>query len=119
MGKKSKAEKRLAALEAASSKKLDREAKRALKKEKFLRNKVRFDAEFAGLTQQLAVFGLLVQDVAADGNCMFRAVADQMEGNQNRHGEYRQMAMDYVLNHREMFEAFIDEDDGPFEDVSI
>ena len=31
---------------------------------------------------QLASFGLTLRDAKADGNCMFRALADQLEGNQ-------------------------------------
>jgi len=38
---------------------------------------------------QLARYGLRVKETRPDGNCMFRAVADQMYGDQERHEEIR------------------------------
>jgi OTU domain-containing protein 3 len=33
--------------------------------------------------------GLKVQNINGDGNCLFRAIADQLEGDQEKHGFYR------------------------------
>ncbi len=38
--------------------------------------------------------GLTMKDVEGDGNCMFRAIADQLEGNENLHEKYRILALD-------------------------
>ncbi|XP_071724128.1 OVARIAN TUMOR DOMAIN-containing deubiquitinating enzyme 7-like [Rutidosis leptorrhynchoides] len=64
---------------------------------------------------QLDVFGLKIVQVAADGNCFFRALADQLEGNEEEHGKYRNMVVQYIVKNREMFEPFI-EDEVPFDD---
>jgi OTU domain-containing protein 3 len=44
-----------------------------------------------------------------------RAIADQLEGNEDEHNKYRNMIVLYIVKNREMFEPFI-EDDVPFED---
>lgn len=44
-----------------------------------------------------------------------RALADQLEGNEDQHGKYRKMVLQYILKNREMFEPFI-EDEVPFEE---
>ncbi|XP_039167477.1 OVARIAN TUMOR DOMAIN-containing deubiquitinating enzyme 7-like isoform X7 [Eucalyptus grandis] len=64
---------------------------------------------------QLDALGLKIVQVTADGNCFFRAVADQLEGNEEEHGKYRSTVVQYILKNREMFEPFI-EDDAPFEE---
>ncbi|KAG0586590.1 hypothetical protein KC19_2G102200 [Ceratodon purpureus] len=71
--------------------------------------------EIANLNQQLGLLGLKVVPVTADGNCFFRAVADQLEGNEEQHTKYRQMVVDYLQEHREDFEPFV-EDEVPFDD---
>ncbi|XP_058227730.1 OVARIAN TUMOR DOMAIN-containing deubiquitinating enzyme 7 isoform X2 [Rhododendron vialii] len=54
---------------------------------------------------QLDALGLKIFQVTADGNCFFRAFADQVEGNEEEHQRYRSM-----VNNREMFEPFIEDD---------
>lgn len=71
--------------------------------------------EIANLNQQLGLLGLKVVPVTADGNCFFRAVAEQLEGNEEQHSKYRQMVVDYLQEHREDFEPFV-EDEVPFDD---
>ncbi|OAY77428.1 OTU domain-containing protein 3, partial [Ananas comosus] len=46
-------------------------------------------------------------------NVACRALADQLEGNEEEHQKYRAMVVQYIVNHREDFEPFI-EDDVPF-----
>ncbi|KAI4385131.1 hypothetical protein MLD38_003190 [Melastoma candidum] len=72
----------------------------------------------ADLTQfrsQLDALGLKIVQVTADGNCFFRALADQLEGNEDEHSKYRSMVVQYIQRNREMFEPFI-EDEVPFEE---
>lgn len=67
------------------------------------------------LRSQLDALGLKIIQVTADGNCFFRALADQLEGNEEEHKKYRGMVVQYILNHRQDFEPFI-EDDVPFDE---
>ncbi|OIV93868.1 hypothetical protein TanjilG_05571 [Lupinus angustifolius] len=64
---------------------------------------------------QLDALGLRTVHVTADGNCFFRALADQLEGNEEEHRKYRSMVVKHILNNREMFEPFI-EDEVPFDE---
>ncbi|CAK7337707.1 unnamed protein product [Dovyalis caffra] len=64
---------------------------------------------------QIDALGLKIIQVTADGNCFFRGLADQLEGNEEEHGKYRSMVVQYIMKNREMFEPFI-EDDVPFDE---
>ncbi|XP_021752276.1 OTU domain-containing protein 3-like isoform X2 [Chenopodium quinoa] len=44
-----------------------------------------------------------------------RALADQLEGNEEEHEKYRRMVVQYIEKNRELFEPFI-EDDVPFDE---
>lgn len=65
--------------------------------------------------QQLDALGLKIIQVTADGNCFFRALADQLEGNEEEHEKYRNMVVHFIMKNREMFEPFI-EDEVPFDE---
>ncbi|CAM6033947.1 unnamed protein product, partial [Sphagnum compactum] len=71
--------------------------------------------DIANLNEQLDLLGLKVRSVTADGNCFFRAIADQLDGQEEQHATYRQSVVDYVQEHREEFEPFV-EDEVPFEE---
>ncbi|XP_075652820.1 OVARIAN TUMOR DOMAIN-containing deubiquitinating enzyme 7 isoform X2 [Castanea sativa] len=47
---------------------------------------------------QLDALGLKIVHVTADGNCFFRALADQLEGNEEEHKKYRGMVVEYIMN---------------------
>ncbi|CAH9069483.1 unnamed protein product [Cuscuta europaea] len=64
---------------------------------------------------QVEALGLKIIQVTADGNCFFRAVADQLEGCEDQHEKYRSMVVQYIRRNRERFEPFI-EDEVPFVD---
>ena len=70
------------------------------------------DAQFEAALEEL---GVRVVGVAGDGNCMFRSIADQIEGNANSHRRYRAAVVDFIRRHREEFEPFM-EDDEKFDD---
>ena len=57
-----------------------------------------------GFEAQLATLCLKIVPVAADGNCFFRAIVDQLEGHEEQHEKYR-----------EKFEPFV-EDDANFDE---
>ncbi|KAL9245804.1 hypothetical protein vseg_019411 [Gypsophila vaccaria] len=71
-------------------------------------------ASISEFRAQLDLLDLKIIQVTADGNCFFRALADQLEGNEELHEKYRNMVVQYIMKNREMFEPFI-EDDVPFE----
>ncbi|NXN18338.1 OTUD3 protein, partial [Indicator maculatus] len=67
-----------------------------------------------GLVRQLRALGLKLREVPGDGNCLFRALGDQLEGHSRNHLRHRQETVDYMIQQREDFEPFV-EDDVPFE----
>ncbi|KAL7231779.1 hypothetical protein ACSBR2_009919 [Camellia fascicularis] len=71
--------------------------------------------DISDIRAQLDAFGLKIIQVTADGNCFFRALADQLDGSEEEHEKYRSMVVQYILKNREMFEPFI-EDEVPFDE---
>ncbi|KAM4646724.1 OTU domain-containing protein 3-like [Amazona ochrocephala] len=67
-----------------------------------------------GLARQLWALGLKLREVPGDGNCLFRALGDQLEGHSRNHLRHRQETVDYMIQQREDFEPFV-EDNVPFE----
>lgn len=49
--------------------------------------------------------------MGGDGNCLFRSVADQLEGNEKLHRKYRQDAIDHITAHQDDFSPFIEDDE--------
>ncbi|CAD5221806.1 unnamed protein product [Bursaphelenchus okinawaensis] len=68
------------------------------------------ELELAFVERMKAVKGYVVKEVKGDGACMFRAVADQIYGDQEMHREVRRLCMDYVAKNRDHFSQFITED---------
>ncbi|XP_027193013.1 OVARIAN TUMOR DOMAIN-containing deubiquitinating enzyme 7 isoform X2 [Cicer arietinum] len=59
---------------------------------------------------QLDALGLRIVEVTADGNCFFRSLADQLEGNEEEHRKYRSMVVKHILDNQETFEPFIEDE---------
>lgn len=55
------------------------------------------------------VKGLEIRKMAEDGNCLFRAVADQVYGDAETYDMARQMCVDYMERERDHFSQFITE----------
>ncbi|CAL4124215.1 unnamed protein product, partial [Meganyctiphanes norvegica] len=72
------------------------------------------NTNFHSLKQQLVAMGLMLREIPGDGNCLFRALGDQLDGSPNYHAKHRQDVVGYMREHREDFEPFV-EDDVPFE----
>lgn len=70
-------------------------------------------AEFVSFSNQLQALGLKLREVPGDGNCLFRALGDQLEGHSRGHLRLRQETVQYMMSHRQDFEPFV-EDDIPF-----
>jgi len=47
--------------------------------------------------------------MAMDGNCMFRAIAHQLDNNVEEHFKYREMAVEHIVKNKEHFELFMKE----------
>ncbi|KAG9466919.1 hypothetical protein GDO78_015894 [Eleutherodactylus coqui] len=93
----------------------ERAAKRALAKERRNRAGEAEDSEeFLSFANQLQVLGLRMREVPGDGNCLFRALGDQLEGHSRNHLRHRQETTNYMVKHRNDFEPFV-EDDVPFD----
>ncbi|KAL6067375.1 hypothetical protein STEG23_012468 [Scotinomys teguina] len=93
----------------------ERAARRALAKER--RNRPEAggcEDEFVSFANQLQALGLKLREVPGDGNCLFRALGDQLEGHSRNHLKHRQETVDYMIRQREDFEPFV-EDDVPFD----
>uniref|UniRef100_A0A8C5Q7U5 OTU domain-containing protein 3 n=1 Tax=Leptobrachium leishanense TaxID=445787 RepID=A0A8C5Q7U5_9ANUR len=70
--------------------------------------------EFLSFAKQLQALGLRMREVPGDGNCLFRALGDQLEGHSRNHLKHRQETVDYMVKHRGDFEPFV-EDNVPFD----
>ncbi|MEQ2182664.1 hypothetical protein GOODEAATRI_024599 [Goodea atripinnis] len=64
-------------------------------------------AEFVSFSNQLQALGLKLREVPGDGNCLFRALGDQLEGHSRGHLRLRQETVQYMMSHRQDFEPFI------------
>jgi len=49
--------------------------------------------------------------MGGDGNCLFRAIADQLEGNEKLHKKYRQEAVKHIEDNKDMYAPFIEDDE--------
>lgn len=63
--------------------------------------------EDAAVKQEVTRLNLGLRDVQGDGNCLFRALADQLWGSQKRHVEVRKLVCDYLETNKESMEAFV------------
>lgn len=92
----------------------ERAARRALAKDRRNRPPGEDEGEeFVSFSNQLKALGLKLREVPGDGNCLFRALGDQLEGHSRGHIRLRQETVQYMMSHRQDFEPFV-EDDVPF-----
>ncbi|XP_027026297.2 OTU domain-containing protein 3-like [Tachysurus fulvidraco] len=92
----------------------ERAARRALAKDRKNRPPGEDEGEeFVSFSNQLKALGLKLREVPGDGNCLFRALADQLEGHSRNHLRLRHETVQYMQSHRQDFEPFV-EDDVPF-----
>ena len=64
---------------------------------------------FSSLNIQLSTLGLALKQIEGDGNCLFRALGDQLHGSSNDHFLYRTEVVNYMRQNRQDFEAFIED----------
>ncbi|KAF9138568.1 hypothetical protein BGX30_009006 [Mortierella sp. GBA39] len=60
------------------------------------------------LKHQLASLNLQLKDTMGDGNCLFRACADQFSGTEKDHPALRAEVCQYIDDHEEHFKLFLD-----------
>mmetsp|Transcript_23689 Transcript_23689/g.30839 ORF Transcript_23689/g.30839 Transcript_23689/m.30839 type:complete len:345 (-) Transcript_23689:642-1676(-) len=105
------AEKQAKMHQTAQAKKLDRAAKKEFHKNESRKRGRQSQQEDLLFDRQLQEIGLRVIESQADGNCMFRSIADQIEGSQHSHRHFRQGIMNFINEHREDFEPFMEDDE--------
>jgi len=72
------------------------------KKSKYIKK----DSPFKRMCNQLLPLGLELRDPRSDGNCLFRALSDQLNGNENDHKQYRKSIVNYMKVNHEDFAPF-------------
>ena len=60
--------------------------------------------------KELKTLGYYIREVEGDGNCLFRSVCEQLEGNENDYQKYRDICIDYMKSNKEEFQPFIEDD---------
>ena len=54
--------------------------------------------------------GLALRETTADGNCLFRAISDQLLGFETNHKKVRTETVEYIRTNKDDFAPFIEED---------
>ncbi|KAH9514076.1 OTU domain-containing protein 3 [Bulinus truncatus] len=93
----------------------DKIVREAHKKERKLESYLADDENYPSFRNQLRRLGLQLRDIPADGNCLFRALGDQLEGHCRNHFRHRTDVVNFMRHHRHDFEPFV-EDDLPFDE---
>jgi len=69
-------------------------------------------ANNALLSTQLRSLGLYAANTVGDGNCLFRALSDQLYGTPNHHLQLRSEICDWIALHKARYEPFVEDDRG-------
>lgn len=64
------------------------------------------------LTNQLRALGLYPASTLGDGNCLFRALSDQLYGSPSKHAQLRQDICNYIVKHKSRYEPFVEDERG-------
>ena len=92
--------------------KKSRKERNAYKKKNKKNRKI--DEEDEKFKKHLETLGYFIREVGGDGNCLFRSVSEQIEGNENNYNEYREKCINYMKENKDDFAPFI-EDDEPLD----
>lgn len=66
-----------------------------------------WETHFLAFQKKMESYGLYLKDIKGDGNCLFRSIADQLEGNEGNYRNYRELAVDKLKEDKEFFQHFI------------
>ena len=69
------------------------------------------DADYLTLTDRLNLFGMRERVMEGDGNCQFRALADQMYHDQGRHADVRGYVVAQLWGQRALYEPYVPEEE--------
>lgn len=58
--------------------------------------------------------GWIIKKMAEDGACLFRAVADQIYGDQDMHSVLRKLCIDYIAKNSDYYSHYVTEDFGEY-----
>lgn len=58
-----------------------------------------------------SAFGLKIRKMMGDGNCLFRAFADQVEGSESNHSLYRTKIVQHVTDHKDEYAIFHEQEE--------
>ncbi|KAH7924401.1 cysteine proteinase [Leucogyrophana mollusca] len=64
------------------------------------------------LTEQLRSLGLYAANTLGDGNCLFRALCDQLYGSPSQHLQLRKDICDWIESHSQRYEPFCEDERG-------
>ncbi|KZT68644.1 cysteine proteinase [Daedalea quercina L-15889] len=64
------------------------------------------------LNEQLRAMGLYAAPTLGDGNCLFRALSDQLYGTPAYHLKLRQDICDWIAAHKQRYAPFVDDERG-------
>ncbi|KAF9221775.1 cysteine proteinase [Gyrodon lividus] len=64
------------------------------------------------LTEQLRSLGLYAAHTLGDGNCLFRALSDQLYGTPSNHLQLRRDICDWIETHSQRYEPFCEDERG-------
>ena len=67
------------------------------------------DEKFMIESEKLENIGYDIVIIRGDGNCLFRSVAEQLEGNEEYYQKYREICVDYMVNNKEVFIPFLED----------
>ena len=62
-------------------------------------------------SEELKKLGFYIKEVKGDGNCLFRSVSEQFEGNENNYAIYRQKCVDYMKENKDAFIPFLEKEE--------
>ena len=82
-----------------------------MKRAKQKRDEEKYEIDMVSFRQQLSRYGLKVKEMGADGNCLFRALSDQLKGDETHHEEFRAQCSDYIEQNKELYKFFIEDDE--------
>ena len=68
-------------------------------------------ANAAKIEEYMTAHGVVSKSIIGDGNCLFRAMADQIGYGEERHREIREKIVGTIRADKEYFANFIDEDE--------
>ncbi|CAF1210325.1 unnamed protein product [Rotaria sordida] len=67
-----------------------------------------FEPNYLAEFKTICSLNVTVRPIKYDGNCYFRALSDQITGSQEGHVVLRAIVIDFISDHREIFESSID-----------